>query len=116
MLVTLLAVPLNVAVIVPALKLPEASRATIAEPVFAEVALDVTVNVAAPELLNVVEPERPVPDVFKVNVLAREPENDVAVIVPALKLPEALRETIVFAVFAVADNNPLRYCAFRFVT
>jgi hypothetical protein len=41
------ALPDNVAVIVPALKLPEASRATMVEPVLALVALDVTVNVAA---------------------------------------------------------------------
>jgi hypothetical protein len=41
------ALPDNVAVIVPALKLPEASRATIVEAVFRLVALDVTVNVAA---------------------------------------------------------------------
>jgi hypothetical protein len=41
------ALPLKVAVIVPALKLPDASRATIVEAVFALVALEVTVNVAA---------------------------------------------------------------------
>jgi hypothetical protein len=40
------AVPLKEAVIVPALKLPEASRATMVLAVFALVALDVTVNVA----------------------------------------------------------------------
>ena len=40
------AAPFKVAVIVPALKLPEASLATIALAVFALVALDVTVNVA----------------------------------------------------------------------
>jgi hypothetical protein len=41
------AAPLRVAVIVPALKLPEASRATMVLAVFALVALDVTVKVAA---------------------------------------------------------------------
>ena len=40
------AAPLKVAVIVPALKLPEASRATMVLAVFALVALDVTVKVA----------------------------------------------------------------------
>ena len=37
--------PVNAAVIVPALKFPDPSRATIAEVVLADVALDVTVNV-----------------------------------------------------------------------
>jgi hypothetical protein len=41
------AFPDKAAVIVPALKLPEASLATMADAVFALVALDVTVNVAA---------------------------------------------------------------------
>ena len=45
------ALPLKSAVIVPALKLPEPSLATIAEVVFAEVALEVTVKVAAPDPL-----------------------------------------------------------------
>ena len=42
-----LAVPVKAAVIVPAVKFPEASRATIVDAVFAFVAFDVTVNVAA---------------------------------------------------------------------
>ena len=42
------ALPFSVAVIVPALKLPEASRATIVLAVFALVAFDVTVKVALP--------------------------------------------------------------------
>jgi hypothetical protein len=46
-LVAVEAFPLKAAVIVPALKLPEASRATIVDAVLALVALDVTVNVAA---------------------------------------------------------------------
>ena len=50
--------PVNAAVIVPAEKLPLASRATIVLPVFASVALDVTVNVAPSALA---EPDRPVP-------------------------------------------------------
>lgn len=41
-----LAVPVNAAVIVPAVKFPEASRATIVDAVLALVALEVTVNVA----------------------------------------------------------------------
>ena len=52
-LVAVDAFPLNVAVIVPALKLPEASRATIVEAVFALVAFEVTVNVAAADWLAV---------------------------------------------------------------
>jgi len=69
-LVAVVALPLKEAVIVPALKLPEPSRATIVEPVFAFVALEVTVNVAAPAWLavNVCEPDKPVPDTFIVNV------------------------------------------------
>jgi hypothetical protein len=47
-LVALLAVPVKFAVIVPALKLPEASLATIVEAVFAFVAFEVTVKVVAP--------------------------------------------------------------------
>ena len=46
--VAVLALPLKAAVIVPALKLPEPSRATIVLLVFALVALDVTVKVDAP--------------------------------------------------------------------
>ena len=46
MLVNVVAEPDSDAVIVPALKLPETSRATIVEPVFALVAFDVTVKVA----------------------------------------------------------------------
>ena len=42
----LLALPFSVAVIVPALKLPEASRATMVEPVFALVAFEVMVMAA----------------------------------------------------------------------
>ena len=45
------ALPLKAAVIVPALKLPDASRATIVDAVLALVALDVTVNVAAADPL-----------------------------------------------------------------
>ena len=63
------AFPDNVAVIVPAEKLPEASRATIAEAVFALVALDVTVKVCADEPLNIAEPDKPVPDVARVKLL-----------------------------------------------
>ena len=64
------ALPFSVAVIVPAEKLPEASRATMAEAVFADVALDVTVKVEVVAWLavNVAEPDKPVPDTAKVNV------------------------------------------------
>ena len=111
-LVAVEALPFNVAVIVPALKLPEASRATMVLPVFAFVAFDVTVKVALPAWLavNVCEPDKPVPDTFIVSVplltldavVAVEalPFN-AAVIVPAVKLPEASRATIVLAVFAL---------------
>ncbi len=53
MLVNVVAEPDSDAVIVPALKLPEASRATIVDPVFAFVAFDVTVKVALPDWLAV---------------------------------------------------------------
>ena len=64
------ALPLNVAVMVPALKLPEASRATMALAVFALVALDVTVKVELPDwfAVNEAEPDKPVPDTFIVSV------------------------------------------------
>lgn len=68
--VAVVAFPLRAAVIVPALKLPDASRATMVDAVLAFVAFDVTVNVAAPVwfAVNVAEPESPVPDVFIVRV------------------------------------------------
>jgi hypothetical protein len=109
---TLVAFPLNVAVIVPALKLPEPSRATIVETVFKLVAFDVTVNVELPDWLAVkeAEPDRPVPETPKdsvplltfaavVAVLAL-PFN-AAVMVPAEKLPEPSRATMADAVFAL---------------
>lgn len=63
-LVTVAALPDKLAVIVPAEKLPEASRATIVLAVFAEVALLVTVNVLLPDWLAVklADPVSPVPD------------------------------------------------------
>ena len=54
------ALPLKAPVTVPALKLPDPSRATIVEAVLAFVALDVTVKV--PPSLDT-EPEIPVPEV-----------------------------------------------------
>jgi hypothetical protein len=87
--------PTSAAVIVPALKLPEASRATTVETVLALVAFDVTVKVAAPELLNVVEPERPVPEVAKVRVFANDPENEEAVQTPVALTVVALRNPTV---------------------
>jgi hypothetical protein len=64
------ALPDKEAVIVPAEKLPDASRATIADTVFALVAFEVTVNVLEVDWLavNVAEPDRPVPDTAIVNV------------------------------------------------
>jgi hypothetical protein len=64
------AVPVKLAVTVPALKLPEASLATIVEAPLAEAAFDVTVNVLPPAWLavNVAEPDKPVPEVFSVKV------------------------------------------------
>ena len=64
------ALPDKVAVIVPAEKLPEASRATIAETVLALVALEVTVNDEFPDwfAVNEAEPDSPVPETARVNV------------------------------------------------
>jgi hypothetical protein len=71
------ALPLNVAVIVPALKFPEPSLATIVDAVFALVALEVTVNVCAELPLNVAEPDNPVPDTANVKEFATEPAEPV---------------------------------------
>jgi len=67
-LVVDVAVPVNDAVIVPALKLPEASLATIVDTVLALVALDVTVNEDAPAWFAVkdAEPDKPVPETANV--------------------------------------------------
>lgn len=102
-LVAVEALPDSEAVIVPALKLPEASRATMVEAVLALVAFEVTVNVCAEEPLKVAEPDRPVPDTAKVRLLETcvAVPLKVAVIVPALKLPALSRATIVEAVFAL---------------
>ena len=72
------------AVIVPAEKLPDASRATIALAVFKLVAFDVTVNVDAPEPLYVVDPDSPVPETPIVKVL-NVPPNDTPEIVELAK-------------------------------
>ena len=61
-------------------------------------ALEPTVKVTLPELLNVAEPLIPEPLVFIVNVFASDPEKLLAVIVPAEKLPEASLDTIVLTV------------------
>ena len=84
-----LALPVSVAVIVPALKLPDASRATIAEAVFALVAFEVTVNVAAAEPLYVVDPLKPVPDTFIVRVFKLLP-SVIPEIVDAANLDTAI--------------------------
>ena len=108
----MVALPLNAAVIVPALKLPEASRATMVEAVFALVAFDATVNVELPDWLavNVAEPDRPVPETAIVNVplltfaavvAVLALPLSAAVMVPAEKLPEASRATMAEAVFAL---------------
>jgi hypothetical protein len=64
------ALPDKAAVIVPALKFPEASLKTIVKAVFALVAFEVTVNVVGPDWLVVkdVDPEIPEPEVFRVMV------------------------------------------------
>jgi hypothetical protein len=110
--VAVVAFPLKAAVIVPAVKFPDASRATMVEAVFALVALDVTVNVELPDWLAVkeAEPDRPVPETAIVNVplltlaavvaVVAFPLN-AAVIVPAVKFPEASRATMAEAVFAL---------------
>ena len=71
--VAVVAVPEKVvAVIIPALKLPLASRATIALAVLRCVAFDVTVNVTAVPVawfaVKVAMPDNPVPDVLRSNV------------------------------------------------
>lgn len=73
-----------VAVIVPAVKLPDASRATIALAVFALVAVVAEFGIFVSEA--------PDPECA--------PENVVAVIVPAVKFPDASRATIALAVLA----------------
>ena len=70
-----LALPFNEAVIIPALKLPELSRATIAPAVLALVALLVTVKVDPPDPLYVFEPESPVPETPIDNVPRFEPRE-----------------------------------------
>jgi hypothetical protein len=90
-------VPLKklVAVITPAENPPAPFLETIVEFVLSLVALEVTVNVDAPELLNVVEPESPVPEVLRVNVFCKFPLNVVAVTTPAENPPAPFLETIV---------------------
>ena len=103
---TLVALPDNVAVIVPALKLPDASRATIAEAVFALVAFEVTVNVAAAEPLYVVDPDNPVPDTFSVRVFKLLP-NVTPEIVDAASLDTAIAadaEISALTMDPVSDN------------
>ena len=97
-LVAVEALPFNVAVIVPALKLPEASRATMVLPVFAFVAFDVTVKVALPDWLavNVCEPDKPVPDTFIVSVPL--PTN-AGVFVTVIDVAE------MFVIWALAPRN-----------
>jgi hypothetical protein len=67
--VAVVAFPDKAAVIVPAVKFPEASRATMVDAVLADVAFEVTVNELAPAWLavNEAEPDRPVPDTAIVN-------------------------------------------------
>ena len=100
------AVPVRFAVMVPALKLPDASLATIAEAVFALVAFEVTVNVAAAEPLYVVDPLKPVPDVFRVSVFKLLP-NVIPLIVEAASLDTAIAadaEISALAMDPVSDN------------
>lgn len=79
--------PVKLAEIVPALKLPDASRATTVEAVFKLVALDVTVNVELPAWLavNEAEPDKPVPDTAIVSVpLLTVGKSEVSAIVPVV--------------------------------
>ena len=106
------ALPFNVAVIVPAEKFPDASRATIADAVLALVAFEVTVNVWADDPLNVAEPDKPVPDTASVKLLltceAVEALPDkAAVIVPADKFPDASRATTLEAVLAEVASTAI---------
>ena len=81
------AFPAKAAVIVPAVKLPEPSRATMVDAVLALVALDATVNEDAPDWLavNDAEPDRPVPETAKVNVpLFTVGRSEVSAIVPVV--------------------------------
>lgn len=89
-LLDVLALPLNAAVIVPAEKLPEASRKTIVEAVLAVAA----VMVALLAWLVIV------PAVVADVAVEALPDN-AAVIVPAVKFPDASRATMVEAVFAL---------------
>jgi hypothetical protein len=102
-LVAVVALPLNAAVIVPAAKLPEASRATTLEAVFVVVASTANVRAAAP--VNVPALVKYVPAVkafatcVAVVAVVALPLK-AAVTVPAVKFPDASRATIAEAVFA----------------
>lgn len=86
------ALPDSVAVIVPALKLPEPSRATSAEAVLALVAFDVTVNDEAPDwfAVNVADPERPTPD----TAIVRVPLLTLAAVVAVVAFPDSDPDTV----------------------
>ena len=109
------AVPVSAAVMVPAEKFPLASRNTIVEPVFAFVALDVTVKVAALDwfAVKVCVPDIPLPLVFMVSVPLFT-VGCVALIVTAPVPPVGLIVTFVPATIeptpATAPVNPLKDC------
>jgi hypothetical protein len=90
------ALPDKVAVIVPALKLPEASLDTIAFAVLALVALDVTVKELVPAwfAVNVAEPDNPLPLVDKDSV-------------PLLGLGTAAQEELVPSVVKYSPELPV---------
>jgi hypothetical protein len=95
MLVSVAPEPLKaVAVITPALKSPEASLETIVEAPFAEAAVVLALLIVPEEIL---EP-------FNEVKLEPSPENDVAVIAPAEKDPDASRRTMVEAPLADAAD------------
>jgi hypothetical protein len=106
------AVPLKEAVIVPALKLPEASRATMVLAVFALVALDVTVKVAALLWLavKVWEPESPVPETARVKVPLLTLFAVVAVVARVARVARVAKVARVARVADVAlpDRAPLK--------
>ena len=100
-LVAVEAFPLNVAVIVPALKLPEASRATIALAVFALVAVVAELGILA----EAVNAPVPLPYTYPVRVVAPVPPAATGS-VPAAKADELVEYRALFALVNVVRPVP----------
>jgi hypothetical protein len=85
-------------------KFPDASRKTIVEAVFALVAFDVTVNVAALDwfAVNVWEPDNPLPETFIVNV----PLFTLLAVVAVAALPVMLMPQVPLAFVPVVLGAP----------